>query len=72
MSDKILLQFSLVLLVLALLVQEEVEAKKVIIHVPYHVKNLKHTHTIYKIIPHHEKKTEEHSFVDGQNYQYQK
>jgi len=27
--------------------------KKVIIHVPYRVKKVKHTHTIYKIIPHH-------------------
>lgn len=23
-----------------------------VIHVPYQVKNVKHTHTIYKIIPH--------------------
>lgn len=27
--------------------------KKVIIHVPYRVKNVKHVHTIYKIIPHY-------------------
>jgi len=25
----------------------------VVIHVPYQVKNMKHTHTIYKIIPPH-------------------
>ncbi|XP_017875064.1 uncharacterized protein LOC108621965 [Ceratina calcarata] len=36
------------------------ESKKVIIHVPYRVKNVKHVHTIYKIIPHyHEEKEEE-------------
>lgn len=33
--------------------------KKVIIHVPYRVKKVKHTHTIYKIIPHHEAKHRE-------------
>ncbi|XP_023289671.1 uncharacterized protein LOC111674292 [Orussus abietinus] len=37
------------------LLQGTSESKKVVIHVPYHVKNIKHTHTIYKVIPHHDK-----------------
>ncbi|XP_043475258.1 uncharacterized protein LOC122506905 [Leptopilina heterotoma] len=68
MSGKILLQFCLALLVLAIILQEEVQAKKVIIHVPYRVKNVKHTHTIFKIVPHkEEKKSHSHSYI-GDNY----
>ncbi|KAK0097430.1 hypothetical protein PV326_001837, partial [Microctonus aethiopoides] len=34
-----------------LVVYKPSEGKKVVIHVPYHVKNVKHTHTIYKMLP---------------------
>lgn len=44
----------LFLFVLATLISPSSQSKKVVIHVPYKVKNVKHTHTIYKIIPHHE------------------
>ncbi|XP_028046047.1 uncharacterized protein LOC114254293 [Monomorium pharaonis] len=36
-----------------IMVHQSIESKKVVIHVPYRVKNVKHTHTIYKIIKHH-------------------
>ncbi|EZA54992.1 hypothetical protein DMN91_008628 [Ooceraea biroi] len=39
------------LILLLLLLHEPTESKKVVIHVPYRVKSVKHTHTIYKIIP---------------------
>ncbi|XP_043514848.1 uncharacterized protein LOC122531190 [Frieseomelitta varia] len=42
------------LLVLLVLLQQPAESKKVIIHVPYRIKNVKHTHTIYKILPHYD------------------
>ncbi|KOC67072.1 hypothetical protein WH47_11725 [Habropoda laboriosa] len=36
------------------------ESKKVVIHIPYRVNNVKHTHTVYKIIPHyHEEKSDD-------------
>ncbi|KYN15009.1 hypothetical protein ALC57_12804 [Trachymyrmex cornetzi] len=40
--------------------------KKVVIHVPYRVKNVKHTHTIYKIIAHgkHHHKSDEEYYDD--------
>ncbi|OXU19510.1 hypothetical protein TSAR_012132 [Trichomalopsis sarcophagae] len=52
---------ALTLLMMLILCRREVNAgsKKVIIHVPYHVKNIKHTHTIYKIIKHEHKKDHE-------------
>ncbi|XP_017753454.1 PREDICTED: uncharacterized protein LOC108546047 [Eufriesea mexicana] len=47
-----LLKCVVALLALFMLLQESAQSK-VIIHVPYQVKNVKHTHTIYKIIPHY-------------------
>ncbi|XP_041987620.1 uncharacterized protein LOC121739308 [Aricia agestis] len=38
---------------LAILVTAEGRTKKVVIHVPYKVKKIKHTHTVYKTIHHH-------------------
>lgn len=38
--------------------------KKVVIHVPYRVKNIKHTHTIYKIIAHHGKHKSDEEYYD--------
>ncbi|XP_043796316.1 uncharacterized protein LOC122716892 [Apis laboriosa] len=46
-------QYAIALLALFSLLQQPIESKKVIIHVPYRVKNVKHVHTIYKIIPHY-------------------
>lgn len=47
-----------------------VRRKKVVIHVPYKVKNVKHTHTIYKIIPHHEEKNEHEQSHEHENYDF--
>ncbi|XP_076225172.1 uncharacterized protein LOC143174707 [Nomia melanderi] len=52
--------FGIVLLILLVLLQQPVESKKVIIHVPYRVKKMEHTHTIYKLIPHYEHKHHDH------------
>ncbi|GAB1866327.1 hypothetical protein CAJAP_07406 [Camponotus japonicus] len=45
--------YSILFLISLALLHQSIESKKVIIHVPYRVKKVKHTHTIYKIIPHH-------------------
>ncbi|XP_061729830.1 uncharacterized histidine-rich protein DDB_G0274557-like isoform X2 [Cydia pomonella] len=45
--------FSLVILMAVLLTSSEGRKKKVVIHVPYKVKKIKHTHTVYKTIHHH-------------------
>lgn len=42
--------------------------KKVIIHVPYRVKNVKHVHTIYKIIPHYREDKKE-DFEEDEKYE---
>ncbi|KYN01057.1 hypothetical protein ALC62_08283, partial [Cyphomyrmex costatus] len=55
----------LFLTVFALSIHQSMESKKVVIHVPYRVKNVKHTHTIYKIIAHHGKhKSDEEYYED--------
>ncbi|XP_047041037.1 uncharacterized protein LOC124645282 [Helicoverpa zea] len=43
-----------------LLVSTEGRNKKVVIHVPYKVKKIKHTHTVYKTIHHHHTHREPH------------
>ncbi|CAK9829252.1 hypothetical protein ANTRET_LOCUS6621 [Anthophora retusa] len=54
------LLYAVVLLVLFVLLRQPTESKKVIIHIPYRVNNVKHTHTVYKIIPHyHEQKSDD-------------
>ncbi|XP_011639021.1 uncharacterized protein LOC105428404 [Pogonomyrmex barbatus] len=50
MRSKIL--YSILFLIIFALMHQPIESKKVVIHVPYRVKNVKHTHTIYKIIAH--------------------
>ncbi|CAK9797883.1 hypothetical protein ANTQUA_LOCUS1396 [Anthophora quadrimaculata] len=53
-------RYAVVLLVLFVLLRQPTESKKVIIHIPYRVNNVKHTHTVYKIIPHyHEQKSDD-------------
>ncbi|XP_012146226.1 uncharacterized protein LOC100878713 [Megachile rotundata] len=54
MSRKLLC--TVALLAILLLLQPHAESKKVIIHVPYRVKNMKHTHTVYVVIPHYDHK----------------
>lgn len=44
------------------------DRKKVIIHVPYRVKNVKHVHTIYKIIPHYREDKKE-DFEEDDKYE---
>ncbi|XP_029035312.2 uncharacterized protein LOC117604674 [Osmia lignaria lignaria] len=51
--------YAAALLAFLLLLQQPTESKKVIVHVPYRVKNLKHTHTIYVVIPHYDEKEED-------------
>ncbi|KYN32190.1 hypothetical protein ALC56_13568, partial [Trachymyrmex septentrionalis] len=48
------------------LIHQSIGSKKVVIHVPYQVKNVKHTHTIYKIIAHgkHHHKSDEEYYDD--------
>ncbi|XP_026331870.1 uncharacterized histidine-rich protein DDB_G0274557-like isoform X2 [Hyposmocoma kahamanoa] len=41
------------LAVLFVLVVTQVDGKKVVIHVPYKVKKIKHIHTVYKTVHHH-------------------
>ncbi|XP_015586118.1 uncharacterized protein LOC107263440 [Cephus cinctus] len=53
------------------LLQESSEAKKVLIHVPYRIKNVKHTHTIYKIIPHHHESHDDHHGYGHENEHYE-
>ncbi|XP_060809781.1 uncharacterized protein LOC106133776 [Amyelois transitella] len=47
------LLFSLATLFLFLFAHADGRTKKVVIHVPYKVKKIKHTHTVYKTIHHH-------------------
>ncbi|XP_076248275.1 uncharacterized protein LOC143188098 [Calliopsis andreniformis] len=58
---KVTFLYAITLLVFLVLLQQPIESKKVTIHIPYRVKKVKHTHTVYKIVPHypdvnHEKK----------------
>ncbi|XP_076671982.1 uncharacterized protein LOC143370963 [Andrena cerasifolii] len=55
------------LLFIALL-HESAEAKKVTIHVPYRVQKVKHTHTIYKIIPQYQDHRDKGDFEEDDNY----
>ncbi|XP_028170848.1 histone-lysine N-methyltransferase, H3 lysine-79 specific-like [Ostrinia nubilalis] len=50
MDCRVVFLFCLVALLLAI---AECRTKKVVIHVPYKVKKIKHTHTVYKTIHHH-------------------
>ncbi|XP_039308219.1 uncharacterized protein LOC120358342 [Solenopsis invicta] len=50
MRNKVL--YTLFFLIVFAVIHQSIETKKVVIHVPYRVKNVKHTHTIYKIIAH--------------------
>ncbi|KAL6440646.1 hypothetical protein ACFW04_003257 [Cataglyphis niger] len=49
------LLYTILFLISFALLHQSIESKKVVIHIPYRVKNVKHTHTIYKIIPHYDK-----------------
>ncbi|XP_074101500.1 uncharacterized protein LOC141529057 [Cotesia typhae] len=43
----------LALIITMLILYHPTDAKKkVVIHVPYRIKKIKHTHTVYKVIPH--------------------
>ncbi|XP_011300156.1 uncharacterized protein [Fopius arisanus] len=54
--------FVLAVLVTMLILRELTDGKKVVIHLPYKVKNIKHTHTVYKVLPQiHEERKNEHS-----------
>ncbi|XP_076649660.1 uncharacterized protein LOC143357223 [Halictus rubicundus] len=56
---KCTLLFGVVLVMFLVLLRQPVESKKVIIHVPYRVKKVEHTHTIYKIVPSYHHKHED-------------
>lgn len=60
--------YAIALLALLSLLQQPIESKKVIIHVPYRVKNVKHVHTIYKIIPHYREDKKE-DFEEDEKYE---
>nr|XP_033328426.1 uncharacterized protein LOC117221508 [Megalopta genalis] len=72
--------FGVVLAMFLVLSQHRVvETKKVIIHVPYRVKKVEHTHTIYKIVPrytsehlerheHHDRREKEEEPEDEDKY----
>ncbi|XP_053624589.1 uncharacterized protein LOC128683223 [Plodia interpunctella] len=53
MDCRAVLLFSLAALFLFLFAHADGRTKKVVIHVPYKVKKIKHTHTVYKTIHHH-------------------
>lgn len=44
--------------------------KKVVIHVPYRIKKIKHTHTVYKIIPHLEHERADDSVGDNEEFDH--
>lgn len=44
--------------------------KKVVIHVPYRVKNVKHTHTIYKMLPQSHLAKKDDSVDDGEEFDH--
>ncbi|XP_067208632.1 uncharacterized protein [Linepithema humile] len=65
MSKKFL--YSILFFIVFILLHESTESKKVVIHVPYKVKNVKHTHTIYKILkPQHHRR--ELKYDDDDDY----
>ncbi|KYQ55503.1 hypothetical protein ALC60_05565, partial [Trachymyrmex zeteki] len=57
-------QYIILFLTVFVLIHQLIESKKVVIHVPYRVKNVKHTHTIYKIIAHHGKHKSDEEYYD--------
>ncbi|XP_033183119.1 uncharacterized protein LOC117235030 isoform X1 [Bombus vosnesenskii] len=62
------LLYAVALLVLLVSLQQPAEPKKVIIHIPYRIKNIKHTHTIYKVVPHYHEDTKEDIEEDDKHY----
>ncbi|XP_076623398.1 uncharacterized protein LOC143342941 [Colletes latitarsis] len=46
--------YAITLLVFLVLLHQPVNSKKVTIHVPYRVKKMKHTHTVYMVVPKYE------------------
>ncbi|XP_054012820.1 uncharacterized histidine-rich protein DDB_G0274557 [Hylaeus anthracinus] len=61
--------YAIALLVFLLLLHQPVTSSKVIIHVPYRVKNVKHTHIIYKILPQYEHEHEKEEFEEEDKYE---
>ncbi|XP_077264646.1 uncharacterized protein LOC143898798 [Temnothorax americanus] len=63
--------YSILFLITFALIHQSIESKKVVIHVPYQVKNVKHTHTIYKIVDthhHHGKKKSDEEYYEDDYY----
>ncbi|XP_026727750.1 uncharacterized histidine-rich protein DDB_G0274557-like [Trichoplusia ni] len=63
---KIMLSF--IMLLAILVITTEGRNKKVVIHVPYKVKKIRHTHTVYKTIHHHHTHHEPH--VDHEEHEH--
>ncbi|XP_038216647.1 uncharacterized protein LOC119835737 [Zerene cesonia] len=55
MDSRTVLLFCLAMFLAILATAAAGRTKKVVIHVPYKVKKIKHTHTVYKTIHHHHK-----------------
>ncbi|XP_023938755.1 uncharacterized protein LOC112046359 isoform X1 [Bicyclus anynana] len=53
MDCRSVLLFCLAVFLAILVTNTEGRTKKVVIHVPYKVKKIKHTHTVYKTVHHH-------------------
>ncbi|RVE51037.1 hypothetical protein evm_004328 [Chilo suppressalis] len=55
---------------LLLIVLVEGRTKKVVIHVPYKVKKIKHTHTVYKTIHHHHTHHDHMEGLSGEEHEH--
>ncbi|XP_045458521.1 uncharacterized protein LOC123668873 [Melitaea cinxia] len=58
------LLFCLAVFLAILVTNIEGRTKKVVIHVPYKVKKIKHTHTVFKTIHHHHSHHDHHDYHD--------
>ncbi|XP_047544100.1 protein eyes shut-like isoform X2 [Vanessa atalanta] len=64
MDCRSVLLFCLAVFLAILLTSVEGRTKKVVIHVPFKVKKIKHTHTVFKTIHHHHSHHDHHDHLD--------
>ncbi|KAF7988709.1 hypothetical protein HCN44_001282 [Aphidius gifuensis] len=58
-------------LVAILIFDKQCEGKKTVIHIPYKIKNIKHTHTVFKLIPHsHLSKREDSGVTEKEEFDH--
>ncbi|CAH4038439.1 unnamed protein product [Pieris brassicae] len=64
MDSRTVLLFCLAMFLAILASVAAGRTKKVVIHVPYKVKKVRHTHTVYKTVHHHHKHHDFHDFLE--------